>query len=48
MVSTNSYLPPRLSQLWATLTKQVERIFELMQEDDDDAIYQLARDEGKP
>ncbi|KAF8484316.1 hypothetical protein F5888DRAFT_1811954 [Russula emetica] len=39
--------PPQPLQLWATLTKQEERIVELMQEGNDDEIDELAGDEGK-
>jgi len=52
MVSASSYLqpplPPQPSQLWATLTKQEERVVELTQEDDDDEVDELAGDEGWP
>ena len=54
MVSPSSYLQPPLSpqpsQLWATLTKQEERIVRPTQEDDDDddEMDELAGDEGKP
>jgi len=49
MVSTSSYLqpslPPQPSQLWATLTKQEDRIIEVTKEDDDDEIDELVGEE---
>jgi hypothetical protein len=51
MVSASSHLElpllPQLSQLWATLTKQEERIVGLTQDNDDGEIDELAGDEGK-
>jgi hypothetical protein len=41
--SSESYLQlPQPSQLWATLTKQEERVVELTQEDDGDDVDELA------